>query len=71
MTKILEIDAATGESILRSMTPQEEAQRAADVAVSFAIAEAAAADEALRISARQKIAEASGLTPDEMSVLGF
>ena len=71
MSTVVEVWADTGESVVRPMTPQEEAQQAADNAAAKAAAAAEAERVALAISARQKIAESSGLTPEEMAALGF
>lgn len=68
---VVEIDAALGESVERPMTPAELAQRKADEKAAAEAAAAAEADAALRESARDKIATASGLTPEEMRALGF
>lgn len=71
MANVVEIDAATGQATERDFTADELAQRAIDDvahAQAQAIREAA---EAARVSARAKIAEASGLTPDEMAALGI
>lgn len=53
------------------MTPEELAQRKADEKAAVDAAKAAEAEAALRDSAREKIAAASGLTPEEMRSLGF
>lgn len=53
------------------MTPEELAQRKADEKAAADAAKAAEAEAALRESAREKIAAASGLTPEEMRALGF
>lgn len=71
MSTVIEIDASTGESIERPMTAEEMAQREADAAAEAAAAAAEAERQALVASARQKVAEASGLTPEEMAALGF
>ena len=71
MTTITEVWADTGAVVERPMTPEELAQRKADEKAAVEAAKAAEAEAALRDSAREKIAGASGLTPDEMRALGF
>ena len=71
MSTITEICADTGEIVERPMTPEELAQRKADEKAAAEAAKAAEAEAALRDSAREKIAAASGLTPEEMRALGF
>lgn len=71
MSDVLEYDAATGEVITRAFTAEEKAQRAADEKAAAEAAKAAEAEAALRDAAREKIAAASGLTPEEMRALGF
>ena len=71
MTTITEVWADTGEVVERPMTPEELAQRKADEKAAADAAKAAEAEAALRDSAREKIAAASGLTPEEMRALGF
>ena len=71
MTNIIEMWADTGEVVERPMTPEELAQRKADEKAAAEAAKAAEAETALRDSAREKIAAASGLTPEEMRALGF
>ena len=72
MTKVIEIDCATGESIERDMTAEEleahEAMKAAAEAQRIADEEAAAAKEAARASAQAKLT-ALGLTAEEISAL--
>lgn len=71
MPTVTEINVSSGEVSERPMTPQEQAQREADEAAAQAAAAAEAERQALAASARQKVAEASGLTPEEMAALGF
>ena len=71
MSTVVEVWADSGEVVERPMTTDEAAQRAADEAKSAAEAAAKAEQDALATAARQKIAEASGLTPEEMAALGF
>lgn len=68
---VVEVDAQSGEVLTRPATAEEVAamQVSAD-AMAAAKAEADAI-EATATSARLKIAEASGLTPEEMAALGF
>ena len=72
MTDILEINVATGERIERDFTPEEQAQREADIAAALQAqvdADAAEADRvALRASAEAKLA-ALGLTVDEITAI--
>jgi dephospho-CoA kinase len=72
MSKVIEIDCSTGESIERDMTPAEleaqaamQAQAQADRAAAQAEADAVAA---AKESANAKLA-ALGLTPEEISAL--
>jgi len=66
----LEVNAATGEAVIRDMTPEEQAdhdaREAAWIADQQAQADAQAAKEAARQSAISKLA-ALGLTVDEIS----
>lgn len=71
MVDVIEYDGNTGEVVERVFTPDEQAQREADEAAAAQAAADKAAAEAARASARTKIAEASGLTPEEMAALGF
>lgn len=71
MSDLVEINAETGEVIERDFTKAEAAQRATDQADAAAAAAAKAEQDALAAQARQKIAESSGLTADEMAALGF
>lgn len=68
---VIEINAITGEVIERPMTPQEQEQAAIDAAAAAAAEAAEAERQTLVASARQKVAESSGLTPEEMAALGF
>lgn len=71
MERVLVVDAATGGSIERDFTQDEMDQRGIDAADAAAKAQAEADALAARGSARQKIAAASGLTPEEMAALGL
>ena len=71
MSDVIEINAETGEVTERPMTADEAAQRKADETASATAAKAKAEKDALAASARLKIAETSGLTPEEMTALGF
>lgn len=71
MSIVTEMWADTGEVVERPMTPEELAQRKADEKAAADAAKATEAEAALRDSAREKIAAASGLTPEEMRALGF
>lgn len=73
METITETDYTTDPPTIteRALTDEEKAQRKADA---DAVAKAAAdleQLEATRAAARRKIAEASGLTADEMAALGI
>lgn len=72
MADVLEIDAATGETIERAFTPEEQAQRDADAAAYAAqqaeVEARAAATAAARESAVAKLA-ALGLSEVEVAVL--
>lgn len=73
MADVIETDYTTDPPTVteRAFTPEEKAQRKADA---DAAAKAAAEREQLqatRTEARRKIAEASGLTADEMTALGI
>ena len=72
MSDVLEINVATGERIERDFTPEELAQREADVAAAAERealeAEKAAAREAARESGRAKLL-ALGLTVDEVAAM--
>lgn len=71
MSLVTETDASTGETITRNYTADEAAQRKADEAADAAAQAERDAKQANAESARRKIAEASGLTPEEMAALGF
>ena len=71
MADVTEINAQTGETVERDFTPDEAAQREADIAARAQAAKEQATKDAAAASARRKIAEASGLTPEEMAALGF
>lgn len=72
MSKVIEIDCSTGESVERDMTPAElEAQAAMQAqaeADRLAAEEAKAASDAAKASAEAKLS-ALGLTADEISAL--
>lgn len=73
MSKVLEIDCSTGESIERDMTPAElEAQAAmqAQAEADRLAAEAEAARvETLKVSARAKLVAGTPLTEEEAATL--
>ena len=73
MSKVIEIDCTTGESIERDMTPAElEAQAAmqAEAEANRLAAEAEAARvDALKVSARAKLVAGQPLTADEAALL--
>jgi hypothetical protein len=73
MSKVIEIDCSTGESIERDMTPAElEAQAAmqAEAERNRAAEDAAkAATEALKVSARAKLVAGTPLTAEEAALL--
>ena len=73
MSKVIEIDCSTGESIERDMTPAElEAQAAMQAQAEEARAAedaARAATEALKASAKAKLVAGQPLTADEAALL--
>lgn len=73
-TDVVEVDAATGETIERDFTPDEKAQRKADeAAATLAASEAEAAAQAkeqARASAMAKL-EKLGLTVGDLTALGL
>ena len=69
MATILIHNAVTGESVEREMTPEEEAQRDADVAASAAAAQAEAAAVAEKAAARAALLARLGLSEDEARLL--
>lgn len=73
MADVIETDYTTDPPtvIERPFTPAEKAQRKADAEAAAQAAAEAAQLAATRAQARRKIAEASGLTPDEMTALGI
>lgn len=71
MSNIAIFDGATGEIEKRPQTAAEAQALAQAQAEAASGKEQEAAIYALQSSARRKIAEASGLTPEEMAALGF
>jgi hypothetical protein len=71
MSDVLEVNAQTGEEITRDFTPDELAAREAEAAADAENAAQKAEQEKLATSARLKIAQSSGLSPQEISALGF
>ena len=73
MSKVIEIDCSTGESIERDMTPAElEAQAAMQAQAEEARAAedaARAATEALKASAKAKLVAGTPLTAEEAALL--
>jgi hypothetical protein len=73
MSKVIEIDCSTGESIERDMTPAEleaQAAMAAQAESDRLAAEAEAARvEALKVSARAKLVAGQPLTAEEAALL--
>jgi hypothetical protein len=73
MSKVLEIDCSTGESVERDMTPAElEAQAAMQAQVEAdraAAEEAKAALDALKASAKAKLVAGQPLTAEEADTL--
>jgi hypothetical protein len=73
MSKVIEIDCETGESIERDMTPAElEAQAAMQAeaeANRLAAEEEAARVDALKVSARAKLVAGQPLTAEEAALL--
>jgi hypothetical protein len=65
MNEVLEVNAATGETVLRDFTPEELAQREADAAAEAAAV--AAAGE--RAAARAALLERLGISEDEAVLL--
>jgi hypothetical protein len=68
---VTDFDAQTGESVERDATADELAQQQADAESAAILAAAEAERAALAESARLKIAQSSGLTPEEITALGF
>lgn len=71
MDLIIEIDALAGTVTEREMTSDEKAQRVRDQAAANKAEAEMQAQKALAQQARQKIAQTSGLTVEEMAALGF
>lgn len=73
MSKVIEIDCSTGESIERDMTPAELEAQAAMAAQAeadrLAQEEATAAREALKASAKAKLVAGQPLTAEEADTL--
>lgn len=68
---MVEVDALTGDAVERPFSEEEATQRKAEQAAVAAEQAEREAQQATAQSARRKIAEASGLTPEEMAALGF
>ena len=65
MTDVMELDAITGDVVVRDMTAGEAAQRTKDLAKHVALAEAKAA----RATAREALLTKLGITADEAQLL--
>ena len=69
MSDILEVDAATGEAVLRPFTAEELAQRDADAAAAAAAEAAAVAAASEKAAARAVLLERLGISEDEAVLL--
>ena len=69
MSEVLEVNAATGETVLRDFTPEELAQREADAAAHAAAEAAAVAAASERAAARAALLERLGISEDEAVLL--
>jgi hypothetical protein len=65
MTDVMEVDAQTGDVVVRDMTAGEAAQRTKDLAKQVALAEAKAA----RTAAREALLTKLGITAEEAQLL--
>jgi|688.fasta_scaffold2686346_1 hypothetical protein len=62
-------DHATGENIIREMTPEEQAERDAEVATELAIQAQAQAEAEAKAQAKAELLERLGITADEAKLL--
>ena len=69
MSDVIEIDAATGIVVERDFTPEELAQREADIAAAEAAAAEAAEKAADDAAARAALLERLGISEDEARLL--
>jgi hypothetical protein len=69
MSDVLEVNAATGETVLRDFTPEELEQRAADAAAAEAAQAQADAAAAVKAAARAALLERLGISEDEAALL--
>jgi hypothetical protein len=69
MSDVIEIDAATGIVVERDFTPEELAQREADIAAAEAAAAEAAEKAAADAAARAALLERLGISEDEARLL--
>lgn len=69
MGQVIEIDAATGIVVERDFTPEELAQREADIAAAEAAAAEAAEKAADDAAARAALLERLGISEDEARLL--
>jgi hypothetical protein len=69
MADVIEIDAATGIAVERDFTPEELAQREADIAAAEAAAAEAAEQAAADAAARAALLERLGISEDEARLL--
>jgi hypothetical protein len=69
MSDVLEVNAATGETVLRDFTPAELEQRATDAAAAETARVEAEAAAAVKAAARTALLERLGITEDEAALL--
>ena len=69
MAQKLEVDAQTGEAVVRELTQAEANQRTKDLAKHAALAEAKEQDDTARAAKRQQALDKLGLTADEAVAL--
>jgi hypothetical protein len=69
MADVLEVDALTGETIERDYTPEEAAQRAADVEAARVANMEREADRQARAQARKALLDRLGITEAEAQLL--
>ena len=69
MAQKLEVDAQTGEAVVRELTQAETDQRTKDLAKHAALAEAKEQDDTARAARRQQALDKLGLTADEAVAL--
>jgi hypothetical protein len=62
-------DHATGENIIREMTPEEQAERDAEIATELAIQSALKAEATAQATAKAALLDRLGITADEAKLL--